>query len=441
MKKLFILQDSLVNKISYFHLALLMASLPFDMIYSHIILISFALHTLIQLDVKKLKSIFNPRILASQSVFWVTAISTIYTTYKPEAFNEWGRQITIIVLPILLTLSNLDLKKYRANLLSIFSIICTASIVYLYIDAIHTIQHYHLPLRNLFTDTFTNHNFSEPLAIHATFLSMQLIVALIFLITALPKENKASLKVFYAFCILILTLGLLQLCSKSALFCLFVAANFVVPFYVFDKTRRRKFITTILAISFICLTGVLSVKTFRDRLFTSLELDIAKPKPGALTEERMARWQTGAELIAKAPVIGHGAGSEIELLHEAFYQKKYYTSFLQHLNVHNQYLSFLIKSGLIGLLIYLITLWLGFKWALKQADPLFLTFMLLLAVVSLSENLLDVDKGIIFYAFFFSFFTFSAGEKAGINIQPTGNRLTAKPVIVTEHNTEEIVFH
>jgi hypothetical protein len=30
--------------------------------------------------------------------------------------------------------------------------------------------------------------------------------------------------------------------------------------------------------------------------------------------------------------------------------------------------------------------------------------MLLIAVVSLSENLLDVDKGIIFYAFFFTFF-------------------------------------
>jgi O-antigen ligase len=35
----------------------------------------------------------------------------------------------------------------------------------------------------------------------------------------------------------------------------------------------------------------------------------------------------------------------------------------------------------------------------------------LMALVSLSENLLDVDKGIIFYAFFFSFFIFSGDSK------------------------------
>lgn len=441
MKKLFILQDSLANKISYYHLLLLLVSLPFDMVYSHIILISFALHTLIQLDIKRVKAVFTSRILALQSVFWVTAFSTIYTLNKPEAFNEWGRQITILLLPVLLCLTNLDLKKYRPALLSIFSIVCTITIVYLYFDAIHTIRHYGLPLTDLFTDTFTNHNFSEPVAMHATFLSMQLVVALVWLIINLPAEKQAGLRTLYMACMLILIAGLLQLCSKSVLFCVFVAANFVIPFFVFDKKRRRRFVLTIAGISAVCMLAIVSSKTYRDKLITSLTLDMARPKPGTLTDERMARWQTGAELIARAPIIGHGAGSELDLLHEAFFTKKYYNSFLKHLNVHNQYLSFLIKSGLIGLLAYLATLALGFKWAIKQKDPLFFTFMLLIGIVSLSENLLDVDKGIIFYALFFSLFVFSAGEKTPINIKPTGNRLAVKLVIIPEHNTEEIVLH
>ena len=59
-----------------------------------------------------------------------------------------------------------------------------------------------------------------------------------------------------------------------------------------------------------------------------------------------------------------------------------------------------------GLLIYLATLIAGFRMALKRKDLLFFTFMLLITIVSASENVLDVDKGIIFYAFFFSFLCF-----------------------------------
>ena len=49
MKELLLINDNTANKISYYHLLFLLASLPFDRFYSHIILISFAAHTLIHL--------------------------------------------------------------------------------------------------------------------------------------------------------------------------------------------------------------------------------------------------------------------------------------------------------------------------------------------------------------------------------------------------------
>ncbi len=89
------------------------------------------------------------------------------------------------------------------------------------------------------------------------------------------------------------------------------------------------------------------------------------------------------------------------------FKKKYYNSFINKLNTHNQYLSFALKSGLIGLLVYLVTLVFGFKKALTNKDLLFFSFMTVVTFVSFSENYLEVEKGIIFYAFFFSFFSFS----------------------------------
>jgi len=95
------------------------------------------------------------------------------------------------------------------------------------------------------------------------------------------------------------------------------------------------------------------------------------------------------------------------LLHDEFFKAKMYSSFLANLNSHNQYFSFLVKSGAWGLLVYLLTLAYGFKTAIKKKDVVFISFMLLIAIVSLSENVLDADKGVMFYSLFFAFLMFS----------------------------------
>jgi len=146
-------------------------------------------------------------------------------------------------------------------------------------------------------------------------------------------------------------------------------------------------------------------------LITDLQTDLSSPKAEDRFDPRMARWDAAYELIKKSPVIGRGSGTEISLLHEVYFKKKYYNSFINKLNAHNQYLSFLLKSGIIGLLVYLVTLVLGFKSALANRDLLFFSFMVVITFVSFSENYLDVEKGIIFYSFFFSFLSFSGDKK------------------------------
>jgi O-antigen ligase len=128
------------------------------------------------------------------------------------------------------------------------------------------------------------------------------------------------------------------------------------------------------------------------------------------------RWDVAREVIGKSPVIGHGAGTEIPLLQEKYFERKYYTSYLHRLNAHNEYLSFLIKSGILGLLAYIATLVYGFKIAIRKKDVVFFGLMMLIAVVSLSENILDVDKGVIFYSFFLSFFLFISEQSDKLSI-------------------------
>ncbi|GAA3994127.1 hypothetical protein GCM10022210_55290 [Mucilaginibacter dorajii] len=167
-----------------------------------------------------------------------------------------------------------------------------------------------------------------------------------------------------------------------------------------------------LLLSALAFVVVLSVSSFKERYLTSLKDDLSAAKPGESTDPRLARWLIVSDLIKQKPLAGHGSGSEIPLLHDRFYDAKMYSSFLAGLNSHNQYLSFVVKSGIWGLLIYLLTLGYGIKAALKKKDLIFICFMMLIVIVSLSENVLDADKGVMFYSMFFSFLLFTSSESS-----------------------------
>jgi O-antigen ligase len=416
MKELLLINDNKVNKISYYHLMLLMASLPFDLFYSHIILISFTLHTLIHLKKERLKSLFSFKLLVIPSVLYISIIATAYTVNIPAAFTEWALRIPALLFPLLFSLNALDLKKYRSKFLLFFSLLCTATVFYLYLNAVLTIRYYHLPLRALFTEGFTNHNFSEPIHIHATFFSFQLVIAVVNLLYILMTgKTSRSSKIVYAFCCFILIGGIIQLSSKSILLILFIIVNIVLPYYLLTGKNRRKFMFTGFSVSALIIVVIISSSTFRERYVTLFKEDLSTDKTiPRNSDTRLERWRVAARRIKVKPILGYGSGSEVGLLKDDFYNAKLYSSYLHGLNSHSEYISILLKSGIWGLLIYLLTLIYGFKVSIKKKDVLFISFMLIIGVISFSENLLDVDKGVMFYSLFFSFFVFYSPENETI---------------------------
>jgi len=283
-------------------------------------------------------------------------------------------------------------------------------LLYLYIDALVTIRHFKLPYAMLFSGNFANHNFSEPIGMHATFFSMQIGLALVFLLWLLLKEKAFYNRLLYLTCAVILTAGMVQLSSKSVFIALFLAINIAVPYFLLQGAKRRRYIIIAASLSLLLVAGILSSAAFRERYVTQLATDLSPAKTGESLDSRLARWNVIVQLIEKKPVVGYGTGTELGLLHDNFFTNRLYNSFLHNLNAHNQYLSFLLKSGVIGLLVYLGALAFGLNVSFHQKDVLLFVFILIITCVSFSENLLDVDKGIFYYAFFYSFFIFSTGN-------------------------------
>jgi O-antigen ligase len=417
MNKILFISDNTTNKISYYHLILLMLSLPFDRFYTHLIIISFGVHTLIHFKKEAFKTLFKWDIFILQAVFFITLMNLCYSTNKTAGFNELVKQLTILIIPLLFCLNKFDLRKYKENLFMVFSIGCLLTVLYLYLQALVTIRFYHLDLNALFSTAFTNHNFSEPIGIHATYFAILLSIAFVYFLSLLVNQkNKFYTLILFLFC-LILFSGIIQLSSKAVLLGISFVIIFIFPYFLVPRVKVIKFLLLTVSLSLLVALVLYKVDSFKQRYITELGSDLSKTSLNQLSDPRLARWTIALKIAAQSPIIGHGAGTEIALLSEQFYEKKLYQSFLAKLNSHNQYISFLITAGMLGLIAYLYILYFGFRLAFMQKDILFFTFMVLITIVSFSENILFVDKGITFYSLFFALFYFSNQKREIVKIK------------------------
>jgi len=421
MKTLFLIDDNISNKISFYHLACFLVALPFDLFYSQLVIISFAIHTIIHLQENRLHLLLNKIILIPIAVYIIGLIAICYSTDKTEGLNIAGRQTAIFFIPVLLALNQLNLNKYKFQLLKIFAFTCTIVTVYLYADAIHTLFYFHLPVSTLFTTAFINHNFSLPIELHATYFAMYTALSLfIFLLSAL-QEKLNHKKILYGFCCSILFAGIIQLTSRAVFAAIIIIALLGISIFLFQGKKRIGFLVASILIISITFFIITKVDAFKLRYVSELKNDLTQTAINdEVLEPRVVRWELAWSLIKVSPVIGYGNGSEKELLKQLYFQNKLYISYLEEFNVHSQYLSFLLRAGIIGLTVYIIAVFFGFSIAVQKNDFLFFAFMLLIAIVSLSENILDVNKGIFFYSFFLSFFLIANNTE----IFYAGNRKT-----------------
>ena len=411
MKRIFLIEDTVINKISYYLLVCFLIFLPFRMLYSELALIALGLHTLVNFKIKRLRLLLNMHVIAMTSLYLLGLLGILYSPDIKEAINVAGRQLAILLFPVLLVLNGIDLKKYKSGLLKIFGLTCVATVLYLYADAFYTMHHMHLSFISLFSPDFMNHNFSLPIQLHATYLSMYVTFAVIIFLYLFQKNSNISLRIFFGICIIILLAGMIQLSSRAALIVLFLIINIIFPLFLLSGKKRVRFImiTTILSVG--TLFSIYNINSFKSRYVGELKNDLGIDTMNVeFTEPRVQRWRAEMELIRKSPLIGYGSGSEKKILKKKFFEERLFISYSLDFNSHNQYLSFWLNMGILGLAGFLFVLAYSFSFAWKEKDICFLGFMIIISVISFSENILFLNKGIFFYSFFLSLFLFTTNR-------------------------------
>jgi O-antigen ligase len=219
-------------------------------------------------------------------------------------------------------------------------------------------------------------------------------------------STKFYQRLLYAIGLIVLSAAILQLSSRSVIIAVLVIINFVIPLFLLRSSERNKFIFISALCSVIIIFTAVKIGPFKKRFVTDLKSDLTQPnRDVTLQEPRIARWNCAWQLIKKSPVTGYGSGSETTILKEKYFENHLYVSYINELNAHNEYLSFMLKAGIPGLLLYLYILATGFTNAYINRNALYFSFLIIIAIVSFSENILDTNKGIFFFSFFFSFYS------------------------------------
>ena len=155
--------------------------------------------------------------------------------------------------------------------------------------------------------------------------------------------------------------------------------------------------------------------SIRDRIYESfweIQNYLTYKNPNGQTlVQRYIYWKASIELIKENPILGVGTGD----MNIAF--NNHYDQYYKELDKafrwrsHNQYLSITVAFGFIGLIWFLIALFYPVFKAKKVFNYLYITFFLIMIISMLTEDTIETQPGVTFFAFFSSLFLFTYKEE------------------------------
>jgi O-antigen ligase len=390
--------QNLAEKATYFFLILFGVLLPYDMLYATLAVYPILFFSLISFRKEKLKQI--PKYWwVFTLIFLLNVIGYFYTADTHRASYLLERQLIIFLFPLILPLA-VNVNNKKNNLLFIsFTLSCLAAILFLLYPNFLFLQSNHWSLKVLSLPHLYNHSFTQPLGIHATYLSLYTAMCIIFLIDCIPRVTFIQkLPLFLA--LIILLIGLYFMASRNTMLALLFIGLFVYPLF----RLRNKF--GYFLISILLVGGLLFTVNQNHYIFNRFSIDLVddlKPDNHYTIENpepRILRWKCAVDLIKEKPILGFGAGDEIPLLMKLYKERGMTVSYKEEFNTHNQYLAILIKNGIIGLIVFLSMMFYFFRLAIQSKNFMYLSFLILITIGFITENIIDANKGIFFFAFF-----------------------------------------
>ncbi|UOR05333.1 O-antigen ligase family protein [Hymenobacter aerilatus] len=119
--------------------------------------------------------------------------------------------------------------------------------------------------------------------------------------------------------------------------------------------------------------------------------------------KRLAAWQTASVIARNNPWLGVGAADATDEMMAQYSWHSFGLTPLNRVMVHNQYLHFLLASGLVGLGLWLLVLLAPLAQPALRHNPYVYNFLLIQGVAMLVDSLLEVQTSFNLFVFCYGF--------------------------------------
>ena len=128
---------------------------------------------------------------------------------------------------------------------------------------------------------------------------------------------------------------------------------------------------------------------------------------GHSVTQRIEYLRTGFSILMDHPLLGVGTGDVPAAFEKKYIENKTSLDPEWRLRAHNQWLTFAISFGLLGLLLLIVAFVYPGLVQRKFGQYLFLLFFMVSFLSMFNEDTLETQAGVAFFAFFYTFLLFS----------------------------------
>lgn len=340
--------------------------------------------------------------------FVLFALGLFYTEETQYGYKWLERNIAWFLIPLLIPLSLKISRRELFRLLLVFSIAIQAIGIMLIGIAIWN-----------YTETndtlvFYYDQLTSVIAFHPVYFSLYVLFSLLIVVEGLRKKYVKLRPLFIVSLVLFDIVLIVLLSSKTMLAALFLM---LIIFMIIHYKKQRKILlgVVLLMVSSIVLITQFSETKNRvnDSVFSSWELldketfNYNDPFTGITL--RLITWKFVMKKFMNEEniMIGLGTGDAENFINQVYTERNMDDAGYLNFNMHNQYLEYFLKFGLLGVAYFFIILFLSFRMAIRNKDFLYGAFLLIFSIFSLTESTLEVQKGILFFVLVNTLFIFS----------------------------------
>ncbi len=347
-------------------------------------------------------------ILLLMIYFFVHFIGLLWSDNMKYGWSDIETKLSFFILPMVfatLTISS-DLKDkikssfIAGNILACFYCIISSTIFYIQTGD-----------QTVFFYT------SLSKFIHTTYFTFYLNLALIFLIEATIKNWKNSSVIKKSGLAMAHLFIVVMIISLSARMAIAVSLVTILVYCISQIVKFRKGIFILLSSLVVSLILNFAITHLYNR-YTQVEETVQlynnttneKANPNITTEtynstsSRIELWKEAFQVIQRNWLIGVGTGDIKDELMKEYANNHFEYGIEKNYNPHNQYLHTGVVLGVVGLMLLLCCLLIPLYAAFQKQNWIHICFILLIMLNALTESILEVQSGIIFFAIFYSLF-------------------------------------